>query len=83
MIGFGHFGLVVKVWHVHEKRYMAMKITKSLGFLLEMELSALIRISESTDWRTRHLAKMFEFLTVWQRDKRGHSWQSRLNNSLI
>lgn len=66
VLGFGHFGLVVKVRHV-SGAYMAMKVTKSLSFLLEMELSALIAISESSDWRTQHLVKMFEFLTVWNR----------------
>lgn len=65
VLGFGSFGLVVKVWHVPSRVHMALKIVHlSPDYLARMEAVALKLVSESKDPRARHLATMFEFLTV-------------------
>lgn len=65
VLGFGNFGLVVKVWHMPSRVHMALKVVHlSPDYLVRMEAVALMLVSESRDPRARHLATMFEFLTV-------------------
>ncbi len=73
VLGSSGFGLLLKVWHVPSKQFMAMKVAE---YAIEYdnpeypngcvrEAVTLMAIGVSTDPRAQHLTPLFEYFTVY------------------